>query len=226
VITFISFLSAKISLPVNLLDRDIPVHKYTGIDLSADNADLGTCDISDPDACQEYINSVLARTGAVIAYGGYLEKRNLYRKYAEFSQGDAPDRDIHLGLDLWCPADTRVCVPMDGKIHSFRNNDKTGDYGPTIILEHHIHGITFYTLYGHLSVESLAGIQVGDRLSEGLYFAAIGTPDINVNYAPHLHFQIILDIGDYRGDYPGVCREADLPFYRNNCPDPGLLLKF
>jgi len=40
-----------------------------------------------------------------------------------------------------------------------------------------------------------------------------------------LHFQIIKDIKDYKGDYPGVCAAKDLKYYKNNCPNPNLLLK-
>jgi len=48
---------------------------------------------------------------------------------------------------------------------------------------------------------------------------------INGDYAPHLHFQIIIDMEEKTGDYPGVCSENKLEFYKNNCPNPNLLLK-
>ena len=47
----------------------------------------------------------------------------------------------------------------------------------------------------------------------------------NGDYPPHLHFQIILDIENFYGDYPGVCSENDLKYYSQNCPDPNLVLK-
>lgn len=55
--------------------------------------------------------------------------------------------------------------------------------------------------------------------------ASIGNSEVNGDYAPHLHFQIIKNIEDYWGDYPGVCNTNDLNFYIENCPDPNLLLK-
>lgn len=224
----ISFKSAMVSgikEPVTLLDPTISVKKYTRIDLSVDNMELAKIDISNPVACQRYIDTVLARAEAMIAYGGYLEKRNLYKRYTEFSNGGAPHRNIHLGLDLWTRAGTRVCAPLNGKIHSFKNNENIGDYGPTIILKHELNGIHFYTLYGHLSLESLQNLHVGNSVSRGQYFATLGSTEINVNYAPHLHFQLIQDIGDHRGDYPGVCEEAKLAYYSSNCPNPNLLLR-
>jgi hypothetical protein len=68
-------------------------------------------------------------------------------------------------------------------------------------------------------------LQVGATIYGGAVFATLGTPEINVNYAPHLHFQLILDIGDHYGDYPGVCEEANLAYFSDNCPNPNLLLK-
>jgi murein DD-endopeptidase MepM/ murein hydrolase activator NlpD len=46
-------------------------------------------------------------------------------------------------------------------VHSFNYNTGLGDYGPTIILEHKIEDHKFYTLYGHLSLESIDGIEIG-----------------------------------------------------------------
>jgi hypothetical protein len=40
-----------------------------------------------------------------------------------------------------------------------------------------------------------------------------------------LHFQIIEEISNTFGDYPGVCSKSDLDYYLKNCPDPNLLLK-
>ena len=48
---------------------------------------------------------------------------------------------------------------------------------------------------------------------------------MNGDYAPHLHFQIIKDVQDFVGDYPGVCSKMDLEFYKKNCLDPELLLR-
>ena len=83
----------------------------------------------------------------------------------------------------------------------------------------------FYTLYGHLSVDSLDGLFVNKEFKAGDTIGRLGTPDINVNYAPHLHFQIIKDLEGNHGDYPGVCAKEQLYFYQENCPDPNILLK-
>ncbi|GMN09412.1 hypothetical protein MTsPCn9_01320 [Croceitalea sp. MTPC9] len=208
---------------IQILDKKISLAKYSAIDLSTNNNDLSTIEITDPEECQKYIDKVLKKNNAKVGYGGYLEKRNLYATSNRFSDGKK--RNVHLGLDFWCSAGTKVITPISGIVHSFNNNADKGNYGPTIILKHTIEVFSFYTLYGHLSLESLNGLYVGKKFSKGETLATLGTPDINVNYAPHLHFQLIKDIGNFEGDYPGVCSKDDLDFYVNNCPNPNLLLK-
>jgi murein DD-endopeptidase MepM/ murein hydrolase activator NlpD len=114
---------------------------------------------------------------------------------------------------------------LDGKVHSFKNNNNLGDYGPTIILEHKLNNHVFYTLYGHLALESIESIKVGDLFAKGQQLALLGDSSVNGDYAPHLHFQIIKDIDVNFGDYPGVSSKTKLAYYLENCPDPNLLLK-
>ena len=76
-----------------------------------------------------------------------------------------------------------------------------------------------------MSEASLIGKKIGDIVKKGEQIATLGLPPINGDYAPHLHFQIIIDMEGKTGDYPGVCGEKTLTFYEDNCPDPNLLLK-
>ncbi len=211
--------------PVAILDAKIPLSAHTPIDLSTHNPDLEEVVVTDPDQCQAYIDQILEQHSATVAYGGYLEQRNLYADKSGFTTEGKPSRNIHLGMDFWAPAGTQVVTPLFGKVHSFQNNSTPGDYGPTIILVHEAKGVTFHTLYGHLSLESLEGLHTGKEFRQGETLATLGTTDINVNYASHLHFQIIKNLQNNRGDYPGVCSRTDLDFYSRNCPDPNLLLK-
>ena len=211
--------------PLNLLDTSFGLSTYVPLDLSIQNEEIRKVAISDPFQCQMYIDTILKKKKGKVAYGGYLEKRNLYKDHTGFDNPEGKSRNIHLGIDLWAKEGTEVITPIDGKLHSFKNNAIKGDYGPTMILEHTLENTVFYSLYGHLSVKSLKGLYVGKVFKKGDLLASLGDPSINVHYAPHLHFQIIGDIGTYYGDYPGVCSLEELAYYAKNCPNPNYLLK-
>jgi murein DD-endopeptidase MepM/ murein hydrolase activator NlpD len=135
------------------------------------------------------------------------------------------ERYIHLGVDIWMPAGTAVFAPLDAKVHSFADNIGYGNYGPTIILEHNpASEIRFYTLYGHLSRADLEVISIGKKIEKGQCFAHFGNAEENGNWAPHLHFQIILDMGNNVGDYPGVASNSMLKYEKYNCPDPNIII--
>ncbi|GEC79765.1 peptidoglycan DD-metalloendopeptidase family protein [Flavobacterium aquatile] len=210
---------------VKVIDYSIDYSDYVAVDLSASNVELSKLNITDALAFENYIEEYLTKNNAKVAFGGYQEIRNLYKRSTVFNAENSDERNIHIGLDLWIKAGTSVLAALDGTIHSFQNNTALGDYGPTIILEHELEELKFYTLYGHLSLDSLKDKQIGSKIKKGEVIAALGSPPINGDYAPHLHFQIIIDIENKVGDYPGVCNIKDLEFYSENCPDPNLLLK-
>ncbi len=212
--------------PVSLIQAEISPSAYVALDLSVQNKELAGYDVSIPEECQAYITGILRKTGTQIAYGGYLEERNLYKKSANFMATGTEERNIHLGLDIWAPAGTKILVPYEGLVHSFADNGDPANYGPTIILKHQTEKLKFYTLYGHLSRESLEKLTNDLPVSKGQKLATLGSVEENGGYAPHLHFQIIFDLEGNRGDYPGVCSTSTLEFYKNNCPDPSILLKF
>ena len=155
--------------------------------------------------------------------GGYNEDRVLYKRSRLFS--GAANRSLHLGVDIG-PGGTEVHAPLGGMVHSFAFNNNFGDYGATIILQHNLDTTAFYTLYGHLSMTDLTGIRKGKFITRGEVFGHFGPPTENGDWPPHLHFQVIHDIGFYEGDYPGVCDPAAAAKFLKNSPDPNLLLNF
>lgn len=209
-----------------LLDTSISYSDYIPLDLSIKNVELKNVDVSSSKHLESYVNNYIKNHNAKVAYGGYLEKRNIYQRSTYFNtENTDEERNVHLGIDLWIKAGTKIYAPLDGWVHSFNNNTNYGDYGPTLILEHYIEGFRFFTLYGHLSLESLKGKQAGQKIIKGQQIATLGNAEVNGDYPPHLHFQIIKDIQNYNGDYPGVSNKVDLEFYKQNCPDPNMLLK-
>lgn len=210
---------------VKVIDASIDHEDYIPLDLSSANDELLKFDIKCAVSFEEYIENHLTSNNAKVAFGGYNEERNLYQRSTIFKDQETEERNMHIGLDLWIKAGTPVLAALDGKVHSYNYNEGFGDYGPTILLEHQLESQTFYTLYGHLSLDSLENIKIGSILKKGEQLASLGDASVNGDYSPHLHFQIIKNIADKFGDYPGVCSKNELPFYLENCPDPNLLLK-
>lgn len=207
-----------------VIGGDYKQEDFTCIDLSANSRDLLKLEVASSEAFSVFILEYLKNKDARAAYGGYNELRTLYNRSTLFNNQEA-NRNIHIGLDIWVPAFSEIICPLQGKIHSFRDNNNFGDYGPTIILEHQINGRIFYTLYGHLTRQSLENITIGDPVKAGERIGGLGDFDENGDYAPHLHFQVIEDLQGNYGDYPGVVKKEDLDYFLKNCPDPNLLLK-
>jgi murein DD-endopeptidase MepM/ murein hydrolase activator NlpD len=117
-------------------------------------------------------------------------------------------------------------VPLDGVVHSFADNNLHLDYGPTIILEHNPEpDVTFYTLYGHLSRESLEGLYIGQPVEKDHLLCAFGDFPINGDWIPHLHFQIIFDMLGKKGDYFGAAKPSEWDIWESICPNANLILQ-
>ena len=174
-----------------------------------------------------YINQNLQKSGAKFGIGGYAEHRNIYSQSKVFDAARANEepRRLHLGIDIWGKPHTAVMAPLNGIVHSFAFNNNFGDYGTTIILAHFLEEVTFYTLYGHLSLNDIKNLNGGERIEKGEVFAEFGIPTDNGHWPPHLHFQVIIDLENYKGDYPGVCSLSEKEKYLANCPDPDLILQ-
>ncbi|GGH10885.1 peptidoglycan DD-metalloendopeptidase family protein [Mucilaginibacter phyllosphaerae] len=208
-----------------VVDFDIKSDRLYPLDLTAANAELTTEMVADTQAFAAWINNKLAGSNARYSIGGYMEHRTIYTRSALFDTADEPRR-LHLGVDIWGDAGSPVYAPLPGTVHSFADNDNFGDYGPTLILQHQLDGLTLYSLYGHLSRESLTGLQIGQYVNINQQIAAFGNADENGHWPPHLHFQLMLDIGDARGDYPGVGQYSKKDQYLQNIPNPELILQF
>lgn len=210
---------------IKVIDNSIPLSQYTPIDLSVSNSELAQIDLKNPKDFETFIETHLHRNNAKVAFGGYNEVRNLYKKTSLFNDAQAEERNIHIGIDLWVKAGTPVLAAVDGTVYGFDYNAGAGNYGPTIVLKHSLENHTFYTLYGHLSIESIEEIEIGTFFKKGQQLATLGGSAVNGGYSPHLHFQIIKNMGEKFSDYPGVCNPKDLEYYLENCPNPNLLLK-
>ncbi len=166
------------------------------------------------------IDETLRQSGAVAGIGRYGEARSLYVSPL-FGQEAEERRTIHLGLDVFAPPGTSVRAPLAGVVHAFADNAAALDYGPVVILRHTTdRGDEFYTLYGHLTRESLDALHAGRRVKVGEPVGAIGTADVNGGWPPHVHVQVILDLLGLDCDFPGVCRASEFDLWSGLSPSP------
>ena len=194
-------------------------------DFTKNNKELTPDQIADTEKFAGYIKTQLIQNQCRYGVGGYNEHRTMYARSRHFDSLEEPRR-LHLGIDIWGEAGTKVFSPLDGIVHSFAFNNNDSDYGATIILTHNINGVFFHTLYGHLSLNSIKNLHGGKRISRGEVFTEFGMRFENGNWPPHLHFQLILNMEDLEGDYPGVCKFSEKERWLQNSPDPDLILQF
>ena len=194
-------------------------------DLSVGSTEIPGLDVvEDLSRLTEHLFSQMRHESARLGIGRYDEARVLYTTEA-FRPTHGEPRTVHLGIDLFVEAGTEIRAPLAGRIHSFAFNDAPLDYGPTILLEHETgEGDRFCTLYGHLSLDSLEGLERGRPVARGEMIARVGIPPVNGNWPPHLHFQIVLDLLDNEGDFPGVAAPSERAFWLGLSPDPSRLL--
>lgn len=192
-------------------------------DFSENNPELAYFDLGNIAQMNEYVFGRINDSGAKAGLGGYAEDRSVYQKSQVFSTTEGA-RSIHLGIDVWMQALTYIYSPWEGKVHSFQDNANFGDYGPTIILEHTLEGVSFYTLYGHLTRASLESLEEGQIIQKGQKIGEIGDESENGHWTPHLHFQVIGDMLGRKGDFIGVAARSEKDYYLGICPDPGFIL--
>jgi len=221
----VSFLEAHTESIGKVVDFNPAADHLYHFNFTATNTELDADKFSDTAKFDKWITQKLSDNSCRYGIGGYMEHRTIYARSAHFDADDEPRR-LHLGVDIWGEVATPVYSPLEGKVHSFQNNDNFGDYGPTIILEHDLDGLTLYSLYGHLSRKSLDGLYIGKSIDSNEQIATLGSRDENGHWPPHLHFQLMFDMEGKQGDYPGVCRFSEKGIYQKNIPDPQLILRF
>jgi 4-aminobutyrate aminotransferase-like enzyme/Ser/Thr protein kinase RdoA (MazF antagonist) len=162
-----------------------------------------------------------------ILSGGYLEPRNLYTsaEYDTLGNYGKQSRTIHIGVDFWLPENTPVHALFDGEVMIVENDAGDKEYGGFIVLKHQQKDWCFYTLYGHNTPESVLKHNLGDVIKKGEQVAVLANYPENGNWAPHLHFQVMLSLLDYKNDFPGVAYFNQIEVWKSMCPNPNLLFK-
>ena len=224
----VEWLRAQGERAASILGVDLRTAPSVVLDLGVGSTLLG----ADPRAAEaaaftETVFSEMKEAGARVGVGRYDEARLLYTS-ADYGASESPTderRTIHLGVDLFVEPGSPVAAPLEGVVHVLARNEAPLDYGPLVILRHATSGgRTFFTLYGHLSQDTLAGLRPGQRVERGQRIGRVGAPPTNGGWPPHVHFQIILDLLDRDADFPGVAPASQRGVWTSLSPDPNLLL--
>jgi len=198
------------------------------IDMSVSSKWIGhQQDFNNLDVLQFKIDQLQKEVPTKIIAGGYLEPRALYTSTAYDTIGNRgrESRSIHLGIDYWLPEYTPIYALFDGEVVIAVNDAGEKEYGGLVVLKHQTEEFVFYTLYGHNTVESATKNKVGDYIKRGEKVAELANYPENGNWAPHLHFQVLLSLFDYKTDYPGVAYLSQIDVWKSVCPNPNLLFK-
>lgn len=223
-----AWLGRQTSVCAPVLPADLRTAPAAVLDLGVGSPWLEGDPTANPEpALTARLMAAVREHNAVVGVGQYDEPRLIYSA-PFFAAGPDPlgeRRAIHLGLDLFAPPGTPVFAPLAGVVHAFADNAQAQDYGPVIVLRHHPEpALTFYTLYGHLSRESLVGLQVGQTVARGQQLGTLGEAAVNGGWPPHLHLQVITDLLGLDTDFPGVGRASQREVWRALSPDPNLLV--
>ncbi|HEV8389522.1 MAG TPA: phosphotransferase, partial [Dongiaceae bacterium] len=145
-----------------------------------------------PDEAERLWRAIADKDGVELGIGPWGEERPVYSSDA-FRSVFAPDhrRSLHLGLDLFAPAGSNVRTPLDGVVVDLFETDVPLDYGHAVLLKHEPDGLVFYSLWGHLSAQTVRDRRVGERLKAGDVIGQLGGTHENGNWQPHVHIQLI-----------------------------------
>jgi 4-aminobutyrate aminotransferase-like enzyme/Ser/Thr protein kinase RdoA (MazF antagonist)/murein DD-endopeptidase MepM/ murein hydrolase activator NlpD len=223
------WLASHQDIAAPVVDADLRRDKLLVFDLTVGSLQLGGLeDYSETPDLARHLFGIMETAGARVGIGRYNEARALYTSEVFRREGNerTEQRTVHSGVDLFMPPGSPVYAPFDAVVHSIADNRGELDYGPTLVLQHHCGDsqLPFYTLYGHLQRNSMENLSVGSFVPKGHRVACIGDYPENGGWPAHLHFQIVLDMLDKIGDFPGVALPSERDLWLSLSPDPNLIL--
>jgi peptidoglycan LD-endopeptidase LytH len=184
---------------ININEVAVNLNALLGLPAEGENPFL------DPGMCQNWQDFVLKITDAKYLYGGYMEDRSVVWR-GHYHQ---PGHTIHLGVDFYVPAGTKVHMPCAGNLcHSFQDPDQNGGWGGKLIFR--IGKI--YLVLGHLTdIVS----DIGVTCFEGTVVGSVADHTINGGWSPHLHVQLMTkydpDVDGYAAMYEDIKRDFPNP---------------
>ncbi|MDZ7614133.1 MAG: peptidoglycan DD-metalloendopeptidase family protein [Flavobacteriaceae bacterium] len=195
------------------------------MDLSVSSKWMGhELEFDDPEWFQYKINTLQKKQAGKIIAGGYLEPRPFYTTaaYEKIGNQGKERRTVHLGTDFWLPRLTPVHVMFEGEVVTSVYDGLDKGYGGLIIIKHTIDKVSFFTLYGHLSKESISNRTPGETIKKGGFLGVLGNYQENGHWTPHLHSSVNAINTGIINDFPGVAFHNQIEVWKSICPDPNL----
>ncbi len=222
----VAYLQRRSASFAPLLGHDLCMAAVAPLDFSAGSTLIASEPAENaPALLDRRVQRVLDEHGASVGAGGYGEARLIYQWPSEATAIEP--RTIHIGLDLSLAAGSPLYAPLDGVVHGFEDADSHHDYGPLIVLRHvtdDAEPIAFHSFYGHLTRDSLDGLQIGQTITNGTEFARIGSAPTNGNWWAHVHVQLITDMLDVPCNVNGAVRASQQSVWKSIFLDPNLIL--
>ncbi|MFD2638402.1 M23 family metallopeptidase [Piscibacillus salipiscarius] len=103
------------------------------------------------------------------------------RVTSEFRSNTRPD---HHGTDYAQPGYHEIKAVADGKV---TRSYESGSYGQCIMIEHHINGETWESVYAHMR-DGSRKVHVGDHVKQGQVIGVMG--NTGHSFGQHLHFEL------------------------------------
>jgi len=161
------------------------------------------------------------------AIGRYDELRPTLYQAELFTQGGAESRCVHMGIDIGGPVGAELFAWTDSVVYAQGALASEGDYGHSVVLESAVTcsgvELKLWSLYGHLSADSLSVHAVGERVGRGELIGRLGAAHENGGWPPHVHFQLSW-LPPEGFDLPGVTSRTDRQRGLWTFPDPRLAL--
>lgn len=117
-------------------------------------------------------------------YGGWMEERDIIWKDSYLKE---KGEFLHLGIDVWVPANTHVYLDRPGtivEVEDDRHSFGKGGWGTRVMVQ--LRDQPVVLLYGHLAP---AEYKEGTDLRAHYLLGHVGNPEENGGWAPHIHVQ-------------------------------------
>ena len=198
-----------------IMSRNMAPDRLTVLDLSVDANSSGPLTM--------LLDAALRNTTPIGRFG---EDRDVYKTEAFATADPTERRTIHVGIDMFAPADEAILAPLDAVVVGIDYETVPLGFGAMLVLQHETDsGEPFWTVYGHLSRASMDSLHVGHRVRAGDVVARLGTPQENGGWPPHVHFQVMTDLCGWSvTEIIGVVTRSEWDLWRSVFLNPNLIL--